>query len=51
MDCATLYKTSRSAYEEEGKIKKAYYFFQRVIDKYPDSLDANNAAAYIKNVL
>jgi uncharacterized membrane protein YjgN (DUF898 family) len=46
VDCATIYKSARSAYEE-GDLQKARQLFKALIENYPDSHEAQYASGYI----
>jgi uncharacterized membrane protein YjgN (DUF898 family) len=50
-DCASLYTEARSGYEEGSDLQKAGQLFQKLIEEYPDTPQAEQASRYIDNII
>lgn len=51
MDCATQYITALLVYEEEEELQKANQLFQKIIEDYPDTPEAEHASGYIDKII
>ncbi len=49
-DCVTLYETARSLFENNKTPSEARHLFQKVIDLYPSTHEAQYAADFIKKI-